>query len=117
MGLCKCRVVTNLFCFEHKTNVCEKCIIASHRRVRGLAVCARLPSHAHARTRPALIARLTLFSACSRDSRQCVVKSYLQWLQDSDYDATCTLCRKSLQTGEVIRLSCLGTAPRASTCE
>ena len=34
MGLCRCRVVTNLFCFEHKTNVCEKCIVASHPRVR-----------------------------------------------------------------------------------
>lgn len=32
MGLCKCpkRKVTNLFCFEHKVNVCENCMVASH---------------------------------------------------------------------------------------
>lgn len=69
MGLCKCRVVTNLFCFEHKTNVCEKCIVATHPR--------------------------------------CVVKSYLSWLQDSDFDASCGLCRKTLQEGDVVRLACL----------
>lgn len=32
MGLCKCpkRKVTNLFCFEHRVNVCEYCLIANH---------------------------------------------------------------------------------------
>ena len=30
MGLCKCRVVTNLFCFDHRTNVCEKCLVEEH---------------------------------------------------------------------------------------
>uniref|UniRef100_A0A914C0D7 Zinc finger protein-like 1 homolog n=1 Tax=Acrobeloides nanus TaxID=290746 RepID=A0A914C0D7_9BILA len=32
MGLCKCpkRKVTNLFCFEHRVNVCEHCLVASH---------------------------------------------------------------------------------------
>uniref|UniRef100_A0A1L8DT09 Zinc finger protein-like 1 homolog n=1 Tax=Nyssomyia neivai TaxID=330878 RepID=A0A1L8DT09_9DIPT len=32
MGLCKCpkRLVTNLFCFEHRVNVCENCIVTSH---------------------------------------------------------------------------------------
>lgn len=32
MGLCKCpkRKVTNLFCFEHRVNVCESCLLANH---------------------------------------------------------------------------------------
>jgi len=30
MGLCKCHNVTNLFCFEHRTNVCEKCMTEAH---------------------------------------------------------------------------------------
>uniref|UniRef100_A0A7G3ATE1 Zinc finger protein-like 1 homolog n=1 Tax=Lutzomyia longipalpis TaxID=7200 RepID=A0A7G3ATE1_LUTLO len=35
MGLCKCpkRLVTNLFCFEHRVNVCENCIVTSHPKV------------------------------------------------------------------------------------
>uniref|UniRef100_F7ASV8 Zinc finger protein-like 1 n=1 Tax=Ciona intestinalis TaxID=7719 RepID=F7ASV8_CIOIN len=34
MGLCKCpkRKVTNLFCFEHRVNVCEYCLIDNHPR-------------------------------------------------------------------------------------
>ena len=56
MGLCKCpkRKVTNLFCFEHRVNVCEHCIVSTH------------PT--------------------------CVVRSYLQWLQDSDYSPNCSFC-------------------------
>ncbi|KAJ3284040.1 Zinc finger protein-like 1 [Rhizoclosmatium sp. JEL0117] len=69
MGLCKCRNVTNLFCFEHRKNVCEKCIVSDHNK--------------------------------------CVVKSYLQWLQDSDYDATCQICTQPLEQGELLRLTCL----------
>ncbi|XP_061400918.1 zinc finger protein-like 1 homolog [Musca vetustissima] len=32
MGLCKCpkRSVTNQFCFEHRVNVCEHCMVQSH---------------------------------------------------------------------------------------
>lgn len=35
MGLCKCpkRKVTNLFCFEHRVNVCEHCLVANHTKV------------------------------------------------------------------------------------
>ncbi|KAJ3233160.1 Zinc finger protein-like 1 [Chytriomyces hyalinus] len=69
MGLCKCRNVTNLFCFEHRKNVCEKCIVTDHVK--------------------------------------CVVKSYLQWLQDSDYDPSCQICKGSLDQGEPLRLACL----------
>ncbi|NP_001171776.1 zinc finger protein-like 1 [Saccoglossus kowalevskii] len=34
MGLCKCpkRKVTNLFCFEHRVNVCEHCLVANHNK-------------------------------------------------------------------------------------
>ncbi|KAJ8045357.1 Zinc finger protein-like 1 [Holothuria leucospilota] len=70
MGLCKCpkRKVTNLFCFEHRVNVCEHCMVLNHPK--------------------------------------CVVKSYLQWLQDSDYNSTCLLCNNDLSEGEVVRLLC-----------
>lgn len=32
MGLCKCerKKVTNLFCFEHRVNVCEFCLLSNH---------------------------------------------------------------------------------------
>nr|CAG4646471.1 EOG090X0ASS [Macrothrix elegans] len=32
MGLCKCpkRKVTNQFCFEHRVNVCESCMVTNH---------------------------------------------------------------------------------------
>ncbi|XP_028512534.1 zinc finger protein-like 1 homolog [Exaiptasia diaphana] len=70
MGLCKCpkKKVTNQFCFEHRVNVCEHCLVSNHPR--------------------------------------CIVKSYLHWLQDSDYNPVCTLCNGSLAEGDVIRLVC-----------
>ena len=35
MGLCKCpkKKVTNQFCFEHRVNVCEHCLVSNHTRV------------------------------------------------------------------------------------
>ena len=42
---------------------------------------------------------------------QCIVQSYLQWLQDSDYDPTCRLCGKNLnedECGDCVRLTCYG---------
>ncbi|XP_032818575.2 zinc finger protein-like 1 isoform X1 [Petromyzon marinus] len=70
MGLCKCpkRRVTNLFCFEHRVNVCEHCLAASHGK--------------------------------------CIVQSYLQWLQDSDYSPDCPLCSTALAGGDTVRLMC-----------
>eukprot|EP00794_Sanderia_malayensis_P020598 gene20598-22629_t len=70
MGLCKCpkRKVTNQFCFEHRVNVCEYCLISSHTK--------------------------------------CIVKSYLHWLQDSDFNPICGLCGEALTDGECIRLTC-----------
>lgn len=37
---------------------------------------------------------------------QCIIQSYLQWLQDSDYNPICEICTKSLAEGECIRLTC-----------
>ncbi|XP_045502548.1 zinc finger protein-like 1 homolog [Colias croceus] len=70
MGLCKCpkRRVTNQFCFEHRVNVCEYCMVTNHPK--------------------------------------CIIQSYLQWLQDSDYNPICEICTKSLADGECIRLTC-----------
>ncbi|KAL1487049.1 hypothetical protein MTO96_008353 [Rhipicephalus appendiculatus] len=70
MGLCKCprKKVTNQFCYEHRVNVCEHCMVAQH------------PT--------------------------CIVQSYLQWLQDSDYDPICQICRKELANGTCTRLLC-----------
>lgn len=70
MGLCKCpkRKVTNQFCYEHRVNVCEYCMVTNHPK--------------------------------------CIVQSYLQWLQDSDYNPTCELCRKDLAAENCIRLTC-----------
>uniref|UniRef100_A0A8C5Q4H4 Zinc finger protein-like 1 n=1 Tax=Leptobrachium leishanense TaxID=445787 RepID=A0A8C5Q4H4_9ANUR len=70
MGLCKCpkRKVTTLFCFEHRVNVCEHCLVANHAK--------------------------------------CIVQSYLQWLQDSDYNPNCRLCNTLLSAKETTRLVC-----------
>ncbi|XP_028398603.1 zinc finger protein-like 1 homolog [Dendronephthya gigantea] len=70
MGLCKCpkKKVTNQFCFEHRVNVCEHCLVSGHSR--------------------------------------CIVKSYLHWLQDSDYNPVCTLCNGNLSNGDTVRLTC-----------
>ncbi|XP_072302681.1 zinc finger protein-like 1 [Eucyclogobius newberryi] len=70
MGLCKCpkRKVTNLFCFEHRVNVCEHCLVSNHNK--------------------------------------CIVQSYLQWLQDSDYNPNCSLCDTPLADQDTARLVC-----------
>ena len=39
---------------------------------------------------------------------QCVVQSYLKWLEDSDYDPACIFCAHSLEEGEAVRLVCFG---------
>eukprot|EP00047_Mylnosiga_fluctuans_P012010 m.24139 g.24139 ORF g.24139 m.24139 type:complete len:291 (-) comp3978_c0_seq1:166-1038(-) len=69
MGICKCRVVTSLFCFQHRINVCEDCLVREH------------PT--------------------------CIIRTYLQWLQDNDFDPACKLCREPLNNGEpTVRLLC-----------
>ena len=43
MGLCKCpkRKVTNQFCFEHRVNVCEHCMVQRHSGVRDDIISAK----------------------------------------------------------------------------
>lgn len=60
--------MTNQFCFEHRVNVCEHCMVKKHPN--------------------------------------CVVQSYLQWLQDSDYDPNCPLCHQDLSEEPCVRLVC-----------
>ncbi|GAB6021557.1 Zinc finger protein-like 1 [Chamberlinius hualienensis] len=70
MGLCKCpkKKVTNQFCFEHRVNVCEHCMVTNHPK--------------------------------------CVVQSYIQWLQDSDFSPVCEICHHDLSLDECVRLVC-----------
>uniref|UniRef100_A0A8D8ESN7 Zinc finger protein-like 1 homolog n=1 Tax=Culex pipiens TaxID=7175 RepID=A0A8D8ESN7_CULPI len=70
MGLCKCpkRQVTTQFCFEHRVNVCENCMVVNHAK--------------------------------------CTVQSYIQWLKDSDFDSSCTLCGSLLDDEDCVRLIC-----------
>uniref|UniRef100_A0A5S6QWE2 Zinc finger protein-like 1 homolog n=1 Tax=Trichuris muris TaxID=70415 RepID=A0A5S6QWE2_TRIMR len=73
MGLCKCpkKIVTQMFCYEHRVNVCEYCLTEDHAR--------------------------------------CIVQNYLSWLNDSDYDDTCSLCKMKLSDPNFscVRLLCL----------
>ena len=52
---------------------------------------------------------------------RCIVKSYLHWLQDSDFESVCALCQKALAAQPTVRLTCLGKrgpfpARRSMTC-
>jgi len=53
------------------------------------------------------VCRMNVCESCIvKDHQRCIIKSYVQWLQDSDYNAICLLCMESVNTGEVIRLTC-----------
>lgn len=45
---------------------------------------------------------------------QCIVQSYLQWLQDSDYNPNCTLCNNPLTAQDTVRLVCYGKSINSS---
>ncbi|OAF70659.1 Zinc finger protein-like 1 [Intoshia linei] len=72
MGLCSCpkRKPTPMFCFIHRVNVCDYCILSDHNA--------------------------------------CIVKSYTNWLDDPEYDATCRFCQQELIKDDErnIRLLC-----------
>lgn len=57
-----------MFCYEHRVNVCQHCMVANHQ--------------------------------------SCVVQSYLNWLKDTEFDSTCTLCHDDLKNSECVRLLC-----------
>lgn len=40
------------------------------------------------------------------DHERCIVQSYVQWLQDSDYNPICILCKSLLKDEPTVRLSC-----------
>lgn len=40
------------------------------------------------------------------DHQRCIVQSYVQWLQDSEYNPICLLCNELLKEKETIRLVC-----------
>lgn len=53
------------------------------------------------------VCRTNVCESCMvKDHQRCIIKSYVHWLQDSDYSATCSLCLESIDRGEVIRLTC-----------
>lgn len=41
---------------------------------------------------------------------KCVVKAYLKWLQDSEFEDNCGICKKTFDNNysNIIRLTCLG---------
>ena len=96
MGLCKCpkRRVTNQFCFEHRVNVCEWCMVQKHPKVSyhiNIIKC---------------VCNFYEISCKTWFFFQCVVQSYLQWLQDSDYNPNCSFCDQELQDEPCVRLVC-----------
>lgn len=59
MGLCKCpkRQVTTQFCFEHRVNVCENCMVVNHTKVNiARPVGAQLRVPGERRDRPRTVA-------------------------------------------------------------
>lgn len=40
------------------------------------------------------------------DHERCIVQSYVQWLQDSDYNPICILCKNLLKDEPTVRLAC-----------
>lgn len=40
------------------------------------------------------------------DHERCIVQSYVQWLQDSDYNPICILCKNLLKDEDTVRLAC-----------
>ena len=47
-------------------------------------------------------------SCLVNEHRQCIVRSYLSWLQDNDFNSNCSLCQRSLTDTdeETVRLVC-----------
>eukprot|EP01087_Luapelamoeba_hula_P013331 TRINITY_DN3808_c4_g1_i1.p1 TRINITY_DN3808_c4_g1~~TRINITY_DN3808_c4_g1_i1.p1 ORF type:complete len:251 (+),score=34.69 TRINITY_DN3808_c4_g1_i1:134-886(+) len=70
MGLCKCRNITDLFCFVHRKAVCQNCV--------------------------------------QQDHATCVIGTYVEWLQDPDYEPpSCAICKDAITEDNVLRLMCL----------
>lgn len=53
------------------------------------------------------VCRMNVCESCMvKDHQRCIIKSYVHWLQDSDYNSICLLCMESVSKGEVLRLTC-----------
>lgn len=97
MGLCKCRKVTTLFCFQCRINVCDTCIVSCAVSIVCASVCVIIFASS-------VTSKLTCFvpvapnrisvSALAIDLRPtnqvekhktCVVNKYMQWLLDSEW--------------------------------
>ena len=78
MGLCKCRAVTGAFCYEHRRNVCERCIVADHKTVQFF----------------------------NEFNCKCHVAPYLQWLSDCTVKTDCSICGQQIDQQENVRLPC-----------
>ena len=115
MGLCKCpkRRVTNQFCFEHRVNVCEHCMVQKHPNVSP-NFHLDLLTYSSDSTTNSETTKSSLHEYFDRLQQvlqvfsffQCVVQSYLQWLQDSDYNPNCAFCDEELANESCVRLSC-----------
>jgi len=112
MGLCKCRVVTNLFCFEHKTNVCEKCIVSTHPRVRDRF---NPPPHRRAPTGRAPLCRslLLAFSSSFFLVRRAFLTCATSAISASS-SRTCSGCKIATMTTRA--RSATSHWPRATSC-
>lgn len=53
------------------------------------------------------ICRMNVCESCIvKNHGRCVIKSYVHWLQDSDYSSNCQLCMQDISKGDVLRLTC-----------
>jgi hypothetical protein len=102
MGLCKCRKVTTLFCFQCRINVCDTCIVSGWQlRVRAcqhallcrgtLTLCRcvmdwNCNDHPCLQSSPRLKPLLTPTHPHTQVEKHktCVVNKYMQWLLDSE---------------------------------
>jgi hypothetical protein len=86
MGLCQCRQLSALFCYQHKQNVCEGCLVG-------------------------IDAGADEAGAKKRGGHQhlgCFVRPYLQWLSDDALIDGCRACEKpvNVEDDKRIRLPC-----------
>lgn len=123
MGLCKCpkRRVTNQFCFEHRVNVCEYCMVTNHPKVINLLFyqLVHYIASCYLYIKVIIISKQIYNSSSTSPTLfcfQCIIQSYLQWLQDSDYNPICEICTNSLSEGECIRLTCYRKFPYFRKC-
>ena len=81
MGLCQCRGLSFLFCYEHKRNVCENCLTSDG----AIEVKSNIDSQNH---------------------QCCYVRPYLSWLSDETFVKGCRSCGQVIELGQQIRLPC-----------